>query len=453
MKKNLKFLILVNLLVLICFNPSLFTLNAINDSEIFQLTSNDDTLPSADSYVKIPYLPVDIDEVFWVDNLTEQSRRLNQIGNGTGTWMLPPWGGCFSSMHIEGANKWYLQGERKQLVKMPIAGRLVEYQIENGTEVSYNGSDLIKDVRIFIEIGKDCAICIEHMDVLESLHNEFLANPSYMFTKDQFIGYTMTHSGPEGIEFYYLYKRQMVYPLPAFPQEYQDKITNYFEMQVDRAKIAGVYPESEMYYPMDKSEAYTLWGVWRYDSGPYDSYIEAANQWDDVQGSILTLYDIGLTDPETFHKDPMNKTKDLSDDIIGLLQDCGGTKPAGYMQKGFTLLEQVEGDETQGILKLRCLWYGDYDNETIYAKFTMNFRKDSTKDDLLTIEYFDTLIEAQAGFTGNEITYRRLFPDVRPPWNYIVMRRIIYMCVGGVVLLAVVITAVVIIIKRRKKKN
>jgi len=290
------------------------------------------------------------------------------------------------------------------------------------------------------------------MDILESLHNEFQINSRYEFIKDQFLGYTETHSGPEGLEFYYLYKRRMVYPLPAFPQDYKEKITNYFALQVERAEIAGVYPETEMYYPLDKSEANSLWGIWRYNNGPYDSYYEDA-RWDDMRGSILTLYNREMTNPDTFHKDPMNMSKDLSDDVIGLLFDYGGDEPVDYIQKGFTLLEQVEGDLTQGILKLRCLWYGDYTNETIYARFNMNLKKDKIEDDLLSIEYFDTFIEAQAGFTGNEITYSRLIQVARPPWNYLVSRQLIYFGVGGVVLIAVIITTIVLLVRRKTKKR
>ncbi|NHJ46561.1 MAG: hypothetical protein FK733_02120 [Asgard group archaeon] len=449
-KKKLISYIYVILITTLCFTPSVQLIDTKINSEIQEQNINH--IPDADDYQKLPYLPVDIDEVFWADNLTKQKEHLNLIGNGTDAWMLTPWGGCFVSGHTEGANKWYIKGERKQIVKMPIAGRLVDYTIENETKVNYNGFDMIAAVRVFIEIGKDCAIVMDHMALLESLHNEFLVNRHYRFIKDQFLGYTESHSGPEGISFYYLLNYRFVYPLPAFPQAYQEKIIDYFDLQVEKAKISGVWPESEMYYPLDKSEANTLWGIWQYDSGPYNSYFENTRL-DDLRGSILTLVNRERTNLETFHKDPYNKTKDLSDDMIGILFDYGGDEPADYVQKGYTFLEQIEGDLTQGVLELRCLWYGDYDNETIYAKFDMDLKSNKIEDDLLTIEYFDTLIEAQAGFTGNEITYARLFPEKRPPWNYEVIRYIIYFIVGGVVLITVIITTVILLVRRRKKKK
>ncbi|MCK5046251.1 MAG: hypothetical protein KAS22_06705, partial [Candidatus Heimdallarchaeota archaeon] len=299
----------------------------------------------------------------------------------------------------------------------------------------------------------DCAIVLAHISILESLHNEFQVNPNYRFIKDQFLGFTESHSGPDGLEFYYLCKYYMVYPLPAFPQEYQDKITNYFNLQVERAEISGIWPETEMYYPLDKAEANTLWGIWRYDNGPYDSYYETT-RFDDLRGSILTLYNRERTNPSTFHKDPANMSKDLSDDVIGILQDYNGDEPAQYDVKGFTLLEQVEGDLTNGILELRSLWKGEnYTDEYFYARFTMDLKKENIEDDLLSIEYFNTLIEAQAGFTGNEITYRRLIQEARPPWTYIVYRLIIYIGVGGVVLIAVILTATVMLVRRRKKRR
>jgi len=421
----------------------------MNNSNIHQPSLNQVTFEDQEKYVQLPSLPIDIDEVFCADNLTRQKEHLNLIGNGTNAWMLTPWGGCFVSEHTEGADKWYLYANRQMVVNMPIAGRLVQYQVDNETKISYNGFDLIKDVRVFIEIGKDCAIAIEHVDILESLHNEFQINSNYKFIIDQFLGFTGKIAA---LNFYYMYKYEMVYPLPVFPQEYQDKITNYFNLQVERAEISGVWPETDMYYPLDKSEANSLWGIWRYDSGPYDSYFENT-RFDDLRGGILTLFNRETANPATFHKDPMHMSKDLSDDVIGILQDYNGDEPAQYGVKGFSLIEQVEGDLTQGILKLRCSLYDDYSNETIYARFAMNLKKDKIEDDLLSIEYFDTLIEAQAGFTENEITYRRLIREARSPWNYIVYRQIIYFGVGGVVLLVVIITTIVVVVRRRKKND
>jgi len=149
-KKDLLNISFVFLITLLCFNPIVPQIDSMNNSNIHQSSLNQVTFENEEKYVQLPYLPIDIDEVFWADNLTRQSEHLNLIGNGTNAWMLPSWGGCFVSGHTEGANKWYLQPDRKQMVKMPIAGRLVEYQIENGTKISYNGFDLITAVRIFI---------------------------------------------------------------------------------------------------------------------------------------------------------------------------------------------------------------------------------------------------------------------------------------------------------------
>ena len=138
--------------LMFCFSPIVLQIDSVRDNVIQQPIINQ--IPDAEDYVQLPYLPIDIDEVFWADNLTRQKENLNLIGNGTDAWMLPPWGGCFVSDHSEGANKWYLKGERKQIVRMPIAGRLVGYTIENETKVSYNGFDMIAAVRVFIDIGK-----------------------------------------------------------------------------------------------------------------------------------------------------------------------------------------------------------------------------------------------------------------------------------------------------------
>ena len=40
--------------------------------------------------VQINTFPVDLDLLFWADDLSMQNQKLNELGNGTESWMLSP---------------------------------------------------------------------------------------------------------------------------------------------------------------------------------------------------------------------------------------------------------------------------------------------------------------------------------------------------------------------------
>ncbi|NHJ46560.1 MAG: hypothetical protein FK733_02115 [Asgard group archaeon] len=455
-KKKILSSLYIILILSICYTPSIQLINSKNNTDFQELKINQTAPIVDDDYVQIPYLPADLDTIFWADNLTMQKYRLNEVGNGSAMWNLRPWGGCYVGSHYEGTDKWYLSPERYFTVNTPAAGRLADYQVRNGTKTTYNGSNLIADVCVAIDIGQKCAIRIDHLDILESLHNEFQQNNAYRFTKDQFLGFPHdwgTAGGTQGIDFYYYINYRSVFPLPAFPEDYQQRIIDYYSAIYEKTKLAGTYPESKMYYNLDKHIPGTLWGVWLYDTGSIDACIIPTDQ-DASEGYFLTLLSRDFTTAETFHKNPINVTQDLPASVVGLFCDGISSGCSDYDIKGWSLIDLVDGLEGGGILNLRTFTTGELGfNHTLYAKFSLDEPNlDNHMDDILYIEYFDTLLEAQGDFTENKLTYRR-FQHEYYPWQHIIMRNIILVVVSGFIIIAAIITTITIVVIKRKKKK
>ena len=71
----------------------------------FDLTKADTTTATCptciieDPVVVLDTFPVDLDDLFWVKNLTKQNEVLNEICNGSIVWPITPWGAHYISSH------------------------------------------------------------------------------------------------------------------------------------------------------------------------------------------------------------------------------------------------------------------------------------------------------------------------------------------------------------------
>lgn len=384
------------------------------------------TIPNSDSFYATPCdnsdysnlvtlttFPVDLDLLFWSDNLTIRNQHLNALGNGSWGWILTPWGGHFISGHHEGADKWYLYANRYLEVRAPHDGQFQpEPQIGNGSIIQIKGNDVVVDLGVDIQIGQDCSVGFGHIFLLESIFTEIQTTGSYSCVEGELLGYT---PGMWALDFYYYYGEsyESICPYPALSLDLQNQVDYYFSLQYERAKIGGVYPESDLCVPLDIGIENTVWGVWRYQTGPYDSYYENLDHFGRYELSFITFLSRDLTNLETFYKDPKDGSTNLTAATIGLFKDGqSATEIPGYLSIGECLVEQVQGNYTEGILKLVTHWSSDWEpsNTSLYAKIRINKGQEGYRDDLLTIEYFANLLDAQAGFTQNNLTYKRFFP-------------------------------------------
>jgi len=395
--------------------------------------------------VQLESFPVDLDLLFWADQPAVQAAYLNTLGNGSWGWMLTPWGGHFISNHFEGADKWYFYAYRALNITVPIAGKVKSYRVNNGAKDVINGNNVIVDVRLVIDIGQRCAIKFEHLTILESLH-EKVKDGRYTFTPAELLGYPTNWGGDLWtIDFHYLYKGENICPYPGLSSTLQDKLTSLYALQYERAKIAGVFPETKLCNTLDIAIKDTIWGVWEYRSGPFDEFVTSMDRKFGCKVGGFTFLNRELCNPETFWRDMVTPSKNLSTSIIGVFRDATGEDVPGYNSLDICMVKQIEGTDQTGILELITTSYSDWGfNTSVFVRFSLDLKSaNKLSDDILTIEYFGSLTEAQNGFTDNAITYKRFlgflsFADIE-----------LYVIIGSIAIFALIVTAVALLIRRR----
>ena len=228
-------------------------------------------------YVELDTFPVDLDLLFWEDQPSVKAENLEKLENGTGGWMLTPWGGHFISNHVEGADKWYFYCGRPLEIIAPIGGEVKDYEVSDGTHTNILGHDVIIDTKLVIDIGDKCTIQFSHLTILASVHEQ-VKDKRHTFSKGDLLGFpTEWDEDLVTIDFHYQYKDENICPYVALSPELQTNVSEKFDLQYESAKLGGVYPESKLCNDYDISIKESIWGVWKYDSGPYDSSISRTN--------------------------------------------------------------------------------------------------------------------------------------------------------------------------------
>lgn len=433
-------------------SPSIFVDGHLSENWCSELTDCSDCIgyyPNNPDLVTLNSFPIDLDLLFWSDQPEIRAQRLNAIGNGTWGWMLTPWGGHFISSHFEGADKWYFYADRPLNITAPISGKVQQYRVSDGSSAIVNGNPVIVDVRLVIDIGSGCSVKFEHLTILESLHDQ-VKDGNYKFTLDEFLGYPTEWSpGFWTIDFHYWYKSEDICPYPALSQSLQEQLTTLYNLQYARAKIGGVYPQSTLCNDMNISIRDSFWGVWEYKTGPYDSFMTDVDRIFGYEVGGFTFLNRELTNPQTFHRDMINLSKELSPDIIGVFRDAGNGDVPGYDSLGTCMVEQVEGDNLEGILELIIIDSWDWgDTASVYTRYSLDTKTSKLGDDLLTIEYFSTLSEAQDGFTENSIIYQRFLGFLSFQDGIL----IITLSAAGLVVLIISVVLTITFVKKKKKR-
>jgi len=252
---------------------------------------NNKMVKSMNNGVILNTFPVDLDKLFWFDNKTMQNYKLNLIGNGSYVWMLTPWGGHFVSLHIEGVDHWYCFTPYRPLeVRAPHSGYLGDLTISNGTIRYVNGTKVLSDTKITIYIGGLSFVGLGHVCLLKSLYDKIKANRFYRFEEGEVIGYTRPSNGtvkmsdsPQ-VDFWYYILDESVCPYNYLSPELKEKVSTLFNIEYQKAKLAGVFPEANICNKLEVDIEGTIWGSWMYFNGPYNNYITGSDAADEYEG-------------------------------------------------------------------------------------------------------------------------------------------------------------------------
>ncbi|MFX0063817.1 MAG: hypothetical protein ACFFC7_16725 [Candidatus Hermodarchaeota archaeon] len=409
-----------------------------------------------EALVELTTFPIDLDVLFWADNLTVRNERLNEIGNGSTEWMLSPWGVHFVGGHGEGLDHLYTSPSRVVEVRAPADGSLDRIEVLNGTEFQFNGNELISEVAVYYNLDAFCRVQLRDLDLLKTIYDEIQQTGTYTFTTNELIGYTHVRSVegepgiPLGVEIFYYYKLCPICPYLALSSELKTQYASYFALQYERARFAGVFPEPNICNEIDIGIENTVWGVWSYQTGPYDDVLGSEESWG-TDLEYFTFFNRDLADPETFYRIPEGFSvpyveRNLTSDVVGLYRDNQiDASETGFNNSGFGLVKLYEGSVTDGILEivpqLGNEWWED-SNDSIYVRFLVDQGNAGLADDILTMEYFASPSEAQAGFTDQQITCIRSIPQFQQ-----------FDLQGILEILPVILLGlgVVVIIRKRKK--
>jgi len=103
----------------------------------------------------------------------------------------------------------------------------------------------------------------------------------------------------------------------------------------------------------------------------------------------------------------------MPDEVIGYFGDSWGKPLPGYNKCGECLVYQVTGDSSSGILKLIPSGGSEWGpNNPIYMRFEVISWAIGPNEDILKVEYFSTLEEAENGFTNNYLIYKRYWSSL-----------------------------------------
>ncbi|MHA1558082.1 MAG: hypothetical protein ACTSPM_14280 [Candidatus Heimdallarchaeota archaeon] len=402
-----KKLLYVGILCLILSPMNLVGLNSANSRDCKA------ELPS----VVLNTFLVDLDKLYMYDNLTMRNKLLNEIGNGSYGWPLTPYGAHFASQHIEGVDHVYFHPYRILPMFAPHDGVFDSFQSHLGNEtVMQNGTEVIYDSHLSIDIGEGCYFHIGHISLLKSIYDVIQATGSYSFSEGEIIGYNHANPwGNYGFEIYYHaggmgYGGGFFYPLKYFSSTIQDKIEDYYNQLLPRAKIGGAFPEVAMYNDIYVAIESSVWGVWKYKSGYLDSYFEIGS-FNVVEGRYTTFFNRNFTNTEYYYRDPKNPDLNITEDVLGIFGNSRGTtiiEEFNITTHGF--LKTVEGDFSNGIMEVVLNSAVDdwgFANDSIYVRYNVDSNSTGFRDDILTVECFKELASAQAGFTEYNLTYAR----------------------------------------------
>ena len=441
--------------------------------------------------IEFTRFPVDLGELFYQRDMNNPYYNyiVNEICKNQGSVhaLLTPFAFFESGEHVEGRGKWYIscwegdpQGDwwgsghpRYFEVRMPAPGTLykggvlfmggeanilplLSTNIPESIIMEVNGNqvEVYDDSQIFVDMGEGVILDFTHFYLLSTIVDQLLAQGKVELNEGDLVGYTgvpyaldfriQDTNNNNGISVNPNFMLNLFTPpLGYFTPELQQEIRNYFygedtpelDSLYEAWKENGMVEFSRLDNSLNINIDGTVWGLWIYQSG-FTGNAQLTEEEKQViflpsiNRGIIALVNLAKTNPETFYR-LRPGGEPFPDNFVGIYADYFENNEGAnaYRQTfGDCYLLRMEGDDQTGIFLLRDKETGDTIKYLRYQLIENN--PEDRFDDQLKLEWFDTLAEAQGGFTNNyflyikdpalwpyyrETTYTRIIPNQDNP--------------------------------------
>jgi len=379
--------------------------------------------------------PIDLDLLYWNDNLTVQQQRLNNIKTGSAEAIsnfIVPYPNFFHPSHNPAAMKWYLYALRNLPVSLPVDSYLIIHPYgNNNITSSVNGTPVLYDIHIALDLSYYIYVDLDHISVLKNISDAFFAsapidifnlttaqavfipsNTTFGYTEnvsamDFAIGDNYVPNFPADVNYSLQNINTWKDPLGYFTSSEQSDILSHWNIEHQAMTISGLYPEGFLNQTVNINEINSLFGIWYYQNGPL-ILDNSSHQlgWYSFDGSTLCILDVNRTDNTTFWKD-QNTGMLFNSSMVGVFWDGLCNPIVNYPHVGLCYMYYSEGTMNNGIIQLTPFGLNQR-GQPLFVKYQVGSTGSTWYNETLTLDYFNSLSAAQAGFTSNQSVYVRV---------------------------------------------
>lgn len=388
-------------------------------------------------YEKIEFtdFPIDLDSLFRVGNVTQQNEMKQFLNESTGQYYfwIVSYPNYFHDCHYPATFKWYLYAEHNSPMHLSEDSYLtIEYYHEDSMEVNINGSVIVTNIRAQLQISPYISVHLDHVAINKSIIDSISSKAVFgRRVKAAFIPGNTTFGfasiaprnavdfriidtssknlpGDTKYELWQYSKNPFFY----FTDEIQSKLLQYYQPYYEIMKSNGHLLGTRLNNTYDINEENTIFGNWYYKEGPFElNETHHTYEWTSFDAAILTIINYNKTNRETFYQ-TVDTEQPFNSSMIGVFGDSECFAVDGYQKIGVTYMYLISNnsESNQGIIRLEK-YYNNNDwgsKKYIYLKY--EFQENSAvtmDDDVLKVQYFDILTNAQGDFTSDFILYSR----------------------------------------------
>ena len=341
--------------------------------------------------------------------------------------MLMPFFNYLNTNHAEGPRKWYIKACPGDIVKvyLPTKALLRERGIRvSGDHTTYNGDDVITDVKTYFEASTDITPFFMHLTLLADIKNRVEQSESgyEVFEAGTHIGYIYSpiQSKWSGSLDFGVEDKSVdtgltqdddhwwnirANPLDYFTKEVRQSIVAAYQHEYQRLIDDGTYPFADLEDSRANFNDHgKIWGIWFKDEFPNAFSSDAGHS-----GTAWSVINVVRTEDLT--QETYWQTLEQFPDLSGLFVEQARKEAVGKSLYGGGPIGESRffilfGDDTSGVARIDKSrdWEG---SRTIYLKYEVIRHSENASDDMLKIEGFLGRGDAEGSFSDEAVQFRR----------------------------------------------